>query len=178
MKNKGTLLKALTCLLLIPCFVIPFVSVFNVQTITGNTTTTGNGFGIFADYNDLADTFKTIYNKELANLWMVLTSIMVVALAVLALCYVVMFVLELTNVKIKSLPKLQKLVSFLVLICASVAFVSAIIAVSTNQVTGQLLGTTVKLVFAVGSWLLIAPAVAGVVGLLSPQNKAKKSKKK
>ena len=38
MKNKGTLLKALTCLLLIPCFVIPFVSVFNVQTITGNTT--------------------------------------------------------------------------------------------------------------------------------------------
>lgn len=176
MKNKNLLLKVLACLLLIPCFVMPFVAMFASQTIAGSTTTNTGSYNIFADYELLADSFK-LRNAELATFWMVLVSILVVVLAVLALVYIVMLVMELLKVKCKTLPKLQKFVSFLIALCGIVAFVSAIIAVIANQATGTL-GSTVKLVLTVGSWLLIAPAIAGVVGLLVPAVKAKSKKKK
>lgn len=176
MKNKNLLLKALTCLLLIPCFVMPFVAMFASQTVAGSTITATGSYNIFADYETLADSFK-LRNAELATFWMVLVSILVVVLAVLALVYIAMFVMELLNVKCKSLSKLQKLVSFLIVVCSVVAFVSAIIAVTTNTATGTL-GSTAKLVMAVGSWLLIVPILAGVVGLLVPAVKSKSSKKK
>lgn len=175
MKNKNLLLKVLTCLLLIPCFILPFIAMFSSQTVAGSTITNTGDYNIFADYETLNSSFK-LRNSELSTFWMLLVSILVVVLAVLAVIYIVMFVMELCNSKCKSLLKLQRLVSFLIAICAVVAFISSIIAVFANSATGSL-GSTTKLVFAIGSWLLVIPTIAGIVGLL-PSTKKSKTKKK
>ena len=135
MKNKSLLLKALTCLLLVPCFVIPFITMFVSNSIVGDTTSVTGEYGIFADFTKLGDAFSAPgYNKELATFWMVLVSISVVVLAVLALAYIVMFVLDLLKVKVNNLPKLTKFVGVAILVCSVVALISAIIAVSVNSV--------------------------------------------
>ena len=179
MKNKGLIMKLISCVLLIPCFVIPFVSLFNVVSSTGNTSTTGDGFGIFADYTDLSTAFE-IKGGTLSTFWMVLTSIMVIALAVLALGYIVLFVLEALKVKCKHIETIEKVVSFLILVCGAVALISAIIAVIANNTTKEVLGTksTIKLIFEIGSWLLLVPTLAGAIALFAPKAKKSKSKKK
>lgn len=176
MKNKGLLLKLLTCVLLIPCFVIPFVSVFAGVSVTGSLSTDLGGYGIFGDYSTL-ETAMALRNAEIAPFWMTLVSIMVVALAVLALLYVVLLVLELLKVKCKVLCKLQKFVSFLIFVCAVVALVGAIVATAVNAVALESVTSYAKLVFAIGAWLLIAPVVAGIVGLMAKETKSKSKKK-
>ncbi|MBQ9790174.1 MAG: hypothetical protein IJW24_01085 [Clostridia bacterium] len=176
MKNKNLVMRGLVCLLLVPCFVIPFVSMFVGQTVVGNTTTIVGEYGIFGNYETLADQFA-VRNGELAPFWMTLTSIMVVALAVLALVYIVLLVLDIANKKNKNISKISKFVGFLIVLCSVVALISAIIAICANNITGELAKTTAKLVFGIGSWLLIAPALAGGISLFIPATKASSKKK-
>ena len=181
MKNKGLLFKALASLLMIPCFVIPFLNIFMSHRVIGNTTSIIGEYGIFADYTALADGFSTL-NGTLANIWMTLTSIFIVILAVLALAYIVMLVLDLLKVKIKNIHMFSKILGIGILICSAVALISAVIAVLTNTCSYTTLltdtTTTLKLVFAVGAWLLIVPVIAGALAMIAPQTKTSKSKKK
>ena len=176
MKNKNLLLKGLTCLLLIPCFIIPFVSLFAGIGITGSITTNLGGYGLFGDYSTL-EVALTLRNAHIVPFWMTLTSIFVVILAILALLYIIMFIMELLGIKCKALPKYIKLVSILILVCSILTLISAIIAICVNRVTIETAKSTAKLIFAIGSWLLISPILAGIVGILPKYKKAKSKKK-
>ena len=177
MKNKSTLLKLLSFLFVIPCFIIPFVKIFIGQVITNNSISNVGEFGVFADYSDFNTlNFKT-RGANISTIWMVLVSVLIIIVAILALAYITTLLMELFKVKCKSIEKNQKALSMLILVCSILAFVLSIITICVNKVTGTL-GSTAKLSFAIGPWLLLFPIVAGIIGSITPKVKTKKSKKK
>lgn len=173
MKNKTNLLKLIPSALLISCFVIPFLQIFSSQYTIGNTVSQTGTYGLFADYTSLIDAFE-LRGSTLSTFWMVLTSILIVVLAVLALAYIVTFVLELLNVKVKNLTKVSKILSICLLVISILAIVSALIATLTNNHANSL--STLSLIFNLGTWLLIIPVVASLIACIIPE--AKKTKKK
>lgn len=166
MKNKNILLSLLTSIVSLVLIVPMFLNVFG-YTYETLATTTNRNFGIFADYS-----VAQSLNPDFNNLWSVVFNVCMIVGIALAALYVIIFILELLNVKL-NIATAKKIIGVAFIITFIISVVSGILFMVLNGYKTSITTLTFngQIGFYLTSSLLL---VSGVLAFVSAKDSTKK----
>ena len=166
--RKSVVALIISAILLIPMYIGAFLNIFSFKTVSSNSITIIEEYGMFADLSNVEESLRAL-GFNFSSWLLIMNNVLLLLTMIFGIFLIIDLILRLLKVKRSKVVDTLFKINTILLFISSILMISfGLLASVTNTfVVSKTLGITQKIDLSAGYYLQLPSIVASILGLLT-----------